>query len=350
MYNVFEKIIDCISIPYAIFAVVAIISFLKSNKPILGLVVFSILFLYVWRLFFQIVSSRYCSIFIVVLFVIIAIAGRETNLFWKRTKIIITLLISYNLLKVTSSFRNIYIYDIQEEISSLSNNPQNIFFVEKKEFRRLSDNADKINPIDKFIYFNKGELKSVDIFKNKYEFWNYNGYIIGSEDCEVLLKDDLFYKQKKVLSMSKYITNKSKNKWCRVVKVDKTSPLVFENTLLNDDPYISSILNKGVLKSVNIELDTYLFLYQNRIVLFVGSELIPGTWIYIHVYKNGTTNEFDELGFHNNSNRLYKKIGNYSIYEQSIPVCYKNKYVKVGFYKSSASYLRHIKPFFLSDN
>ena len=346
MLSTFNEIIKCLTIPHVIVLIFFLIFIPKKNSIKSIFIICLFVFLYAWRLFFPIRSSRYCSIFLIYFFIVFSLCY---NRFQKKNALIcyigIVILLCIDSAKAYHGFRNNYIIDIQDDLYLFSNEKDNIFFIEKKEHNRFTS-LFKEQSDDKIISFDKNHFTSFDYIYNEYEYRNDNAIITASSDCDFLKTlppTRRFHNNQDVKILRRYVINRSKTKSIYLIKYEKLYPEIFKNSQILEDSYASDILKNGILVSCNNVYDVFIFQKQNKVIWFIGTKIEKGTWIIFHLYRNKRINQFSNLGFHVGTKYFVKKIGKYSIYEREIPEAHNSFYITLGFYKSGKS--KWFKPF-----
>lgn len=163
-----------------------------------------------WRSFFSLTASRYCSSFIV--YLIILSSTFYCNSVRNKGKIAflgiacISLYV-YNGLETKSSFRNVYIVDIVETLQRYAPSYSGSrIFTSYKEFNRLN----VLLPGEKRIF--KTENYSFQEIADKYSFSGYNLLLIENNtsrvDAQVIYPETTRFRM-----ISKFNTNAKKNKW-----------------------------------------------------------------------------------------------------------------------------------------
>ena len=141
--NTLIKICDCLFWPlFCYFAGTAL--FLLSRKNNFRFILFAVLIVMIsWRSFFLLTSSRYCASFILLSFITIGVFfvsaahnGIKYHIF------VVFAIILLQTIKCYSGHRDVYIYDIKDEISALSPQSDSAFLIYNKETTRISASCD----------------------------------------------------------------------------------------------------------------------------------------------------------------------------------------------------------------
>lgn len=159
--NVLAKICDCLELPYFILILLLAlaIGFKRTKTSALLLVIGGAMIF--WRSFFAITSSRYCISIITFSIILSAIAMKEfmkkRSFAWIFT--VFVFLIFYNTIKSISSFRNSYIFDVQEIINCYQPHYKQVeYYINNKEYMRFCGEDNKK--------------------ENKHALWDSNEYTI----------------------------------------------------------------------------------------------------------------------------------------------------------------------------
>lgn len=163
LFDVINKIAGCLHFPYfLIFLFIPIACYSKQKKPIIFICIVSLLFV-LWRAFFHISSSRYCAIFVLILFLLLYLSPKNKLLISNKFILFtICFLVAYNLISSFSSFSNIYLLDAKDYISHAHNVPSRIV-IDQKEFFRLRPLAKS----SEHNYYSIDSKKEIDsIFSN----------------------------------------------------------------------------------------------------------------------------------------------------------------------------------------
>lgn len=179
VFWVISKTINSLQIPYFILTVIILSIFLLRPSKTTFLLIGIAFYLFTWRLFFDITSSRYCASFLVYGIVTLSVFAKKIKKNRPVTHLILLgflILATYNTSKAQGSFRNIYIYDAKNLIQGLSTQKgRPLFMIEGKEFNRLkvkdSNNAD-------MIIAWKPDCRTVSEILNKYSLSGIEIYIV----------------------------------------------------------------------------------------------------------------------------------------------------------------------------
>lgn len=215
MINLFEKLIDCVQIPFFFLYLVSI-AFLCIFKKRIGLF-FLIVFLIGigWRSLFYISAARYCAFAIVmgICSVIFAINHLRRKAF--KSDIYVWLiclpLLLLNVLKLFSPFNNIYILDAKEELTHLlQKNEENRFFVEQKELKRITSVKDFYLSRSFTPDQDKNILNELD----EYSLWGHPIYLLLFEKKgkEIDFSSFNFHKKTSIQKLCEFKTSRKKTK------------------------------------------------------------------------------------------------------------------------------------------
>lgn len=228
MIDVINNIVNCLQLPYVIFSGLCafVLLWLRQYKWLFVFLVL-IIFSTVWRTSFNTYSSRYCLLyFIYLLFisiVIFSLTQKRKSLYgWMVASLITAALLTYNIIKCFSPFRDIYVYDIKETITEESKSSSDtFFFITPKESTRLRDfdhNSRDSNPFeDTFDISNDDDLS---LLLDSFTYWGHKYYLILSRKKQSFLsfKKSISESCEKKIIQACY-TNKRKDKVAFVLSV-----------------------------------------------------------------------------------------------------------------------------------
>ena len=140
MLNITEHAIKCLQVPYFILFVCICIMFFFVKRKVFFVLFALFLFMFSWRLFFNINSSRYCASFLLVLYLGIALLLKHYPLFPIQKVSIVAIfcgLLLFNSLKLFSAFRDMYQLDLANDVNSILSNESSSIFIQEKEMKRI---------------------------------------------------------------------------------------------------------------------------------------------------------------------------------------------------------------------
>ena len=250
----------------------------------------------------------------------------------------VTGLIIFNTIKLNSSFRNNYIFDIKDDIRMLLSTDQSSkIYLDVKEFDRFyaPELSKKRQPqIDYSLPSN-----TFNKFYIHYCFWNSPVYFAyqfketKTNTLSKLLKDN---SQSGVSfqPVRRYYTNKNKNTSFLFLRSHVFIPPI--------PPEIQQRTQNGVLKTYNPDYDVYVFQIDDRLLWFVGKDITQKTEFLFFLFTNRPellppkriVHGFDNKDFHvteqkNTCER--EKCGKYRVFEGTIPKEYPITSVEVGY-------------------
>jgi len=248
------RILDCIieseTIFLFVFSAFSFLDILRTKRR-LGLVFLSSAFLMIlWRSFFQISTSRYCAIFIVMGLLVLIVEIRNIDSYRRvKTATIICIcagLVCYNTIKSFSSFRDIYILDVKEDTRSiLHKNHDSKVSINPKEYGRISEGIDN-------KYISEMETQSseeLEEFLNLNRLWWNGVYLILKEKQHSNLES--FGDGLEVRKVGKWNTNKKKTNIISIYRYQPKAEIVQAG---NNDGIDSGEDDSNIITNGDIEL------------------------------------------------------------------------------------------------
>lgn len=335
------KIGNCLTTPYVIIvAIIVTLSLLKRIK-INRVIIFIFVFSLTWRFFFKISSSRYCCNFLILFFICFGITlqkivkDKYSSL---ATRLILCILLPYNIIDSLYSSQNTFILDCNEYLRSNLIEKDSVFLIDSREYSRIQENIKNMQK--------RFDLSSHTVFESiigKYSFWKCDGYyVIYEKKGSRSLIDS---RQKKVCSFV------SKKKYLNIYRIKKFSPLTsiandkIESLIQEDikngnlvSDLIKTITRDGILKSFNTKKNIYIYQYENKIYWFVDKNLPNDSEIICHIYSEKPDllpperiqYGYDNLGFILKKQKAIYSYNGYNIYSKKISNEYPIACIKVG--------------------
>ncbi len=356
---VLEKTINCVTFPFFVVSIILIFILIFSRKKDSFFLFIILIIPLLWRQAAknQLTSSRYCSIFLI-LFVVYGVYALKSNCMIiknRKTVWIITVLglVASNLAFAFSSFRNTYIYDLQEEVSFLSNDKKNIFFVDNRDLKRLSTLNSKVLGRDVRPETND----EFEELLNTFEYWSKNAYYLFPERKNAtprIISTDIFNNNITLKKTAQFFTNKYKTKVYSTYCQKHFYPQSYDYLKKADNGLIQRILYNGILQSFNLEKDTYIYQINDKLYWIIGANIDKRTEIIYQVHSDQTDllpETERKLGFENlfffiGSKYELLQYGKYYVMERLIPSNYSITYINVGLNPSNekAVFFRRFKP------
>ena len=230
--NTLSKTVDCLFWPLFVYFVgIVIVHFITVKKYRIGFL-FVLFILLSWRSLVVLSSSRYCSFFILLAFVSIAVFWGAVSRKWiKYHIVVVAAIISVQSVKCFSGHRDVYIYDIKDEISVLSTQNNSAFLIFKKELKRLSENGNS-----KTFFAEMLEEEPI---------------ILGASSVYEITRE----KESDGETVGSFFSNKQKTKRVYIRKRDKEKPVVVvtpresDNLINNGD--VEKCFNEKLSGTVN---------------------------------------------------------------------------------------------------
>ena len=225
LFNILEK---TFRVAYQPLATVALLSFFlywkKINKNKWGLFfVFCFCFFLFWRFFADILSSRYCCFIIIPCIVFTGLFFKIPILHKNIVYILASLLILAGLfitpvISIFSSYRNVFVFDAQNEISTLSSkDPGALFFIQEKNFERISQNKNiRRQRISEYI--NSISPNRLISFSNSYCLWGKPIYFVFYHSDKKNIIDYSLLSKNKINRIYSFSTNKNSSSHLVILK------------------------------------------------------------------------------------------------------------------------------------
>ena len=134
IFEVLKKIYICIGVQYMFMTLIAIFIIFK-DKSSLKLFIIP-LFMIIWRLFVENISSRYCTSFIAIVLVCILIAIKKTNVAPLLKCGVILILTASNIIMICSKSDKYYIDSLRRDLTGLLKHGQTKIFANKKYLQK----------------------------------------------------------------------------------------------------------------------------------------------------------------------------------------------------------------------
>lgn len=347
------QICKCLYIPYFAFGILCLLSLSLHNKKFFLLLLSVCVVMCSWRLFLNTFSSRYCSAFLLLFLVAFSLSYKHLSSlrpFRIFSFVLFCFLFLFNCINLFSSYRNNYIFDLQDDfLFFLSNNKDNRIFLDETNSLRLSSIYTPSGC--KQLFYLRSALFNIknnpsDFFyqhsfsDHDYYFCSEKGildktfYLTTTEDSSLQANPIKFYK------IRNYITNKQKDRFFSVYTHDLISSSMFScGADFSSLDYMKEVKEHGVLKVYQPLFDYYLFQVRNKLLWFVGSNVEKVTEFHYHVhtdYPDRLPQKFIQSGCENlsflpgiNCTEL-PSFGHYRVFEKNIPTGYPISKIRVG--------------------
>lgn len=330
--EVILKTIDCIGCPYAILMLIGLLWLIRKNIILLVLLIGMGL----WRSMSYIISSRYSAIFIIISAIIITTiverAQKKTKSYSKLWLLFAATLVIYNVLETFYSFRNIFYYDIKEEISrSVKEKGIDLLSVAEKDYKRIKTND--------MIPHYENSIESGDKLTNEYfdkMFWNKKVLFVVHEKNKTQSRkrhEMHSYGTVSFEHVGSFVTDKHAKRVYNLYSYDAFLPCPTKE--------ISDYTKDGQLKIFNPETNIYIYQLNNKIVWAIGAENDLKKAIIYHLYteqidllpENRKQYKFDNRDFHYKEADDKRLCKGYIVLEKEIPKEYPISKIVVGFAK-----------------
>lgn len=244
--------------PYLILAIVVMILFLFLSPKKVLFFLLSVLVAITWRSFFNITSSRYCSFFLIIIFLFVCFFLRSTlnrfhlsRYFCYFVIAIFAGLLTYNTYKLFSPFSNFFIFDIQQAVNHIaSSSNSSVIVIDGKEWDRIKNPEKRYS--QKQIQL-KWETNPQETFEKirEYSLWNGKIFLVLAENS-----GSLFGAPAKSLPLNESLRKiqeykKNKNK-TKVFSIYSYSPHGLPQYGVNDHHYVYEDVD-NLIKNGNIE-------------------------------------------------------------------------------------------------
>lgn len=238
------------------------------------------------------------------------------------------MLVVYNVISIFSSYRNVFIFDLQDDIKQISlKEPNAHFFVEGKEYLRISSVVD---PGKRQLI--QDDLKSFNELYDIYALWDKRAYYCISDN-----KHKNSQKNKTQLNaigfkkIRRYLTNKQKNKTFSIYFYPPQPPPACDS--------FTEYSKDGILRAYIQEYDVFIYQINNKLVWLVGTDLDPKTEFLYFLYTDDINllpehrikHGYDNRGFRIENYKKEEYVGKYRVFSKEIPAEYPITSIKVGF-------------------
>ena len=320
-------------IPYSLFFLAAVLLLACSRKKVFFLVIGITVFMVAWRTKWTISSTRYFVAYLIVAFSAIAIALKvisRKHTLGKRFCVCALFLTCINLFILFSSFRNIYVFDIEDQVREVGSNSENKIFLNEKEYKRFG----QFPGIDIIQDFPENR-SDIEVLCNRYAFCQENAYIFfrnqESPGSEFSWGNDIDLRK-----TQQFYTDKNKRKTCSIFLLKKYVPPLYYDPNLNGYTDLEEVLKNGTLECYNLTSDSYIFRYEDNLFWVIGMDIDKNAEIIFHVFTDRldllprNQKRFDNRGFRLSSRSRMKDCGNYKVFKQSIPKEYPISRIRAG--------------------
>ena len=293
-----------------------------------------------WRSLGNIITSRYSAIFIIISAItttkIIGLIQKKNQSYSKLLFVFTAVLILYNIAKTFHSFRNLFYYDIKEELSrNAKENHIDLLSIAEKDFKRIKTN-DEIPRYENIIN-SRAKLTSEYIDKM---FWNKKTLFVIHEKNK--------WQNRKQQEIYPYGTVSFER--IGAFATDKYAKKIYN--LYSYEPFLPSpakevfeYIKKGQLKVFNPETKTYIYQVKDKIVwaIGVGNELKKP--IIYHLYTDQVDllpddrkpYKFDNKDFCYDEKEDKKLCQDFIVLEKEIPKNYPVSKIVVGHMKDNGT-------------
>lgn len=344
-----NEIIKCLFVPYICIGAIATFFLVLSKKRVGIVLSVCILFASFWRIIVGVMSSRYCIALFLYLIVSVCLSFKfvfykDSTILRSSLSVVLLICLVFNLITSFSRFRNIFYFDINEDLSNMLSFGDTTVFVEEKDYKRITSQEDtrkiKMIPPDANVYL------FMERSQSKYSFWTDDANYVFSQKRkndpnsgdDLNLSHGLASEYKKI---RRYFSNKNKTKQFYVYHRDKFLPESYSCFDQVETPFLRELKSNGVLKAYNLEYDTFVFQQNDKLIWVVGTDIDQKDEI---IFQLDTTRPdllplkrqqygFDNRGFHINPKNDVKTISRYLVLERPIPVEYPISRVRVGLKK-----------------
>lgn len=334
MVSIFVQIFRCVLFPYGLILLLFPVCLRKKNYYY-GIFFAIICCSVTWRLFFKLTSSRYCAFFFIILTIVSSILLKGLLSSHKKSIVFLTIFLLYfNVIHCFSGYRNIYIFDIKDIISKKNSDGEDIaFFIDQKDFQRFhsdDNHSAKELPIeDSNLTL---AIHQYEFWKNDAVFWLHESFSPNQkkQSINTLIKDDK--------EICRFFTNSKQTKKYSAFLKKKTKVPIYTNQSICQDKRLSSVINKGNLKSCDLEYDFYVFQYDENLFWFIGYDIEQENRIIYHIETDNPEMlpehrkkyNFDARTFRTGSKFELDRCGNYRVFCCPIPTEYPVSFVRVG--------------------
>lgn len=332
MISTFDKITNCVGLPYII---LYCLLFARASKRFVSISLVFVAFFVIWRIVCNISSSRYCLtlipfVYLSFLFFLKKEAPPKNN----RTVLFILFLflVGYNTVSNYVSSRNLYIFDVKEYSEKVRDTRGiDSTVIYSKELNRLGT-SDQNNP---FLEFDETFEDLTEYYKRHY-LWNKEVlFVVGDNDCP-----DKHYHNLKTKLIGCHYRDKKKQK----------SITLFQHSKYLPEPKgIHDFLPAGsFLKVYDSEFDFYIYQQGKQLFYVINRETPTNIKVICNIFprdfnelpKNLISRRYENQSFYMRSKKakLFDETHDYKIYYVDLDKKYDIKYIKVGLGKMPRLY------------
>ena len=346
MFNTIKIIEKCILLPYFIILCYLLFRYLFLSHPRRYGLFIIIVFSFAWRAASSVSSSRYCAFFyffIIICFSLFCKHDKKSTRRKDLLTIILTALLLFNVVSSMSSFRNEYLYDLGNCVRFLKTKNDSIILCEKKDINRISALSNE-NIVG--IGTNKGEIDkdiSYDMF-NQYKFWEEDAYLLCKEKRNSDLSLMFYTYDSKVFSskrkkVAQFITNARNKSLYSAYYLPKFYPSGYYQLKERNSETINNILDNGILKSICIQYDTYIFQVDDTLFWIVSQSFTSNPEIIYHIIPHDISQLPKRRQMYGYDNRSFfwditpnaQRFEDHTVFWKMIPHNYSAATIRSGF-------------------
>lgn len=358
MFHTISEINKCLYSPYLILIIAFCSHLFITQKKERLIVLITVFFTLAWRSIANISSSRYCSIFLILFFILLSFFIKNTrNSFKKKHLLVLFLFVVVNFVFCFSSFRNTFILTLKDSISrSLAKDKKTTFFIDKKDYYRIRNPQQKSNQIE--LLSPPSNYCDFDYLYTLYNFWESNAFYLIHEKKDALKQNhntmECMYNNKACYrKIGQLIANKSKTNVYSIYSHNRFYPSSYEKLARSDNPTIKDIISNGILKSAYPRFDVYIYQLKCQLYWLIGKDIEANTEIIYHIHTNKVDllppkrieYGFDNRGFRPSHTKPVEQWEGYVIYEKPLPqVPYPITQIRVGFNSGKAVWFNSFTP------
>lgn len=332
-----EEIIKSLYFYIAVLSCFGILILLKRDLKV-GIAFFVILlFCLSWRGFSYYHSYRYYSILIFLglylsSYAFICFKRISKNKYIQKYTALFffSILILIHIEKVFSSFRNVYILDLQDRVKRIQiNEPESNIYVYDKDNTRIGYNTNTNH--------NRIKIFHSDIHTDLRDLYIQNGtfrnslYLIYPNKYSFRGNGDKKPDAAKYFEIEHHLSNSKHTSFVSVYQHLPYSP--------SPGIKIDQYYKHATLKAYIPEYETYIYQVQNKFVWLIGTDVEDKTEIIYHIHtsqpdllpQNRIKHGFENWGFNINDKSEKERIGKYRVFEKPIPSQYPVTYIGAGF-------------------
>lgn len=324
-------------VPYSLFFLAAVLLLICSRKKHFFLIIVITVFMVAWRTKWTISSSRYFIAYLLVSFSAIALALRVVFRKYPPGKIFCLcalLLACINIMNLFSGFRNLYVFDIEDQVRDISFDPGNKVFINEKDHKRLSAFPwiDELKTLP-------GQRADIEELCNRYDFCGKDSYLFFRDNRSPLSAKDnrnLFGDDIDLHKIQQFYTDKKKHKTYSVFFLKKYDPPLYHDPSLKGYTELEDVIKNGTLECYNLTSDSYIFRDKDSLFWVIGGDIEKNAEIVFHVFTERLDllprgqKRFDNRGFRPSSRSRLKDCGKYMVFKQSIPKEYPISKIRPG--------------------